>query len=220
MTSVETDSCPVADRRTLVITGVSIGSIGFETCKTIIQTQKYKSSIVWDLILAQREPSSSDSTEALQRLRTIATGTQCRIIVIKCDLADATTIKSFATRTRAEFEHVDVLILNAATIVNSFTRTIDNNEHMFQVNHLGQFLLVSLLQDRLKERVIFVNSSLHKKADALATLESLTVTNEYAFNGMNRYAQSKLLTAYCLARWHKTFEKSGVKVILASPGNL
>lgn len=202
----------------LIITGVGPGSIGIETCKTIIQTQKHAPGVTWDLILAQRDPLSSDASEAQRTLEILTSGTRCHIKAFQCDLADANSVRTFAMKIKAEFARIHILILNAATIDNTLRRTVDKNEHMYQVNHLGHFLLLSLLVERLEERVIFVSSSLHKKADASATLQSIVGIDEIKHDSMARYAQSKLLTAYCLAKWHSILQKVGVKVILASPG--
>lgn len=59
-----------------------------------------------------------------------------------------------------------ILILNAAVFALPFALTEDNYEWQFQVNYLGHFLLVQLLQDVLvtsaPARVVMLSSESHR----------------------------------------------------------
>lgn len=203
--------------KTLLITGVSSNGIGLETCKRILHVQKVaRVPIAWKIILAQRNPESPQALAARNCLLSIANDLNCSIDTYRCDLADFSSVRQFAVEILNIHQSLDVVILNAATIVNTYTETIDSNETVYQVNHLSHFLLLGLLEDIVQERVIFVSSSLHKRANSNLAVERNRSQTD--FNGMNQYKQSKLLDACCLKLWHRVFQKRNVKVILASPG--
>jgi NAD(P)-dependent dehydrogenase (short-subunit alcohol dehydrogenase family) len=121
---------------------------------------------------------------------------------------------------------LDVVIFNAGLVTKLRQLTEDGIEKTVQVNHLGHFLLLSLLQDKLNRgaRVIFVASSLHKNQDAAMTLRAMRnadgplKTTEPIYKPMTAYAQSKLLQAWCIAGWDRELAQKGVSVILASAG--
>lgn len=64
------------------------------------------------------------------------------------------------------YRPLHVLICNAAIFGLPWQLTEDNLESTFQVNHLGHFYLVSLLQDILRHsvpsRVVVVSSESHR----------------------------------------------------------
>lgn len=205
--------------KTLLITGVSNHGIGLETCARILETQKVaRVPVAWNVILAQRDPDSVAAVTATRRLQDLSRHVASTITAHRCDLADFDSVRRFASLITKDSRNVDVVIMNAGTVVNKAGVTVDGNEINYQVNHLGHHLLLALIQERVSERVIFVNSSLHKKASASATLASLESDIVEGFTGMRQYSQSKLLTAYCLNHWHSIFKRRGVKVVLVSPG--
>ena len=60
------------------------------------------------------------------------------------DLADLSTIRSFADTYTATHDAIDVLINNAGVMACPFGRTVDGFETQFGTNHLGHFLLTAL----------------------------------------------------------------------------
>ena len=207
--------------KTLLITGVCQGGIGLELCRRLLDVQLVaRTPISWNIILAQRNPNTLGAKDALQSLEGLATTINGTVRSYKCDLADFASIHSFVEDFKKDHDTIDVLVLNAGIWSGTTNRTVDGFDLVYQVNHLGHFLLLSLIQQKLKitERVIFVSSSLHKKADAASTLETLNEVTPSTVPSMKKYAQSKLLSAYCLSHWRRELQPTGVSVILASPG--
>ena len=66
---------------------------------------------------------------------------------MELDLADLSSIKTFASNFQSKFEKLDVLINNAGVYVppDQQMKTKDGFEVHFGVNHLGHFYLTNLL---------------------------------------------------------------------------
>ncbi|CCG82055.1 Short-chain dehydrogenase [Taphrina deformans PYCC 5710] len=160
--------------KTLLITGVCTNGIGYETCKHILEVQRVaRVPTKWNLILAQRDDQSHTAAKARKHLESLAQSVACSVKAYKCDLASFDSIRTFVQQIKLDVPKIDVLVLNAGAVINTRKETIDGNDMTYQVNHLGHFLLLSLLKDCIDDKVIFVGSSLHKKADASATLSSV-----------------------------------------------
>jgi len=86
-----------------------------------------------------------------------------------CDLADLSSVQSFAKKLEKEAERLDVLCLNAgiAPSTSSTKPRLSKNgfEECVGVNHLGHFLLANLLYPKLKRdgggRLVATASSVH-----------------------------------------------------------
>ena len=66
------------------------------------------------------------------------------------DLSVQHSIRTAVTEFESRYDHLDVLINNAAVFKRQRTLTADGYETMFATNHLGPFLLTNLLLERLK----------------------------------------------------------------------
>lgn len=129
---------------------------------------------------------------------------------------------------------LDVALLNAGAVFDVERQlSVENDNEVdesIQVNHLGHFLLLSLMKELIKERVVFVGSSLHRNTSTdflkyLSTSPSTTSDPSSPWKPMQAYARSKLLTALCLQRWQELFDTQAqqaevkpVEVCIVSPG--
>lgn len=203
--------------KTLLVTGVSPNGISIEICKRILEVQKIaRKPVSWTILLAQRDPQSTEAQTAYQILQGLS---ETKVYSYACDLSNFDNVRRACHQIRDAHSTLDVVILNAGVVSNTYRTTIDGNELSHQVNHLGHFLMLHLFKDMLRDRVIFVGSSLHKKADAVQTFATLNDGRDN-YSGLKRYAQSKLLSAYCLSHWDQVFRQTGVNVVLVSPGML
>lgn len=210
--------------KTLLITGAS-GGIGLEACKVILRTQKVaRKSISWSIILAQRDPQSVKAIRAQSQLESLAQASESCITPYKCDFTSFESVRKFAKEIGTQ--RIDVMILNAGMVANSYQQTQDGNDMNYQVNHLAQFLLLQMLQENVKDLVLFISSSLHTKANAQQTLSSLSPrrekgavqTTEDRYRGLTMYRQSKLLSAGCAPIWHTHMAPKKVRVVSLCPG--
>jgi NAD(P)-dependent dehydrogenase (short-subunit alcohol dehydrogenase family) len=121
----------------------------------------------------------------------------------RADLADFADVRQVADRIARTAGPVDVLINNAGARNDSFLQSPAGLELTFAANHLGHFLLTSLLLDRLAEspagRIVTVSSGAHADADPAGDW----LPAGGAYDRRQAYARSKLanvLFTYELAR--------------------
>ena len=92
------------------------------------------------------------------------------VVFVQLDLASLDSVRKFAAKILEEELRIDILINNAAGVVNTaYIKSADGFELTFAINHLGHFLLTNLLIDRIKEvprsaRIINISSSGHHRA--------------------------------------------------------
>jgi len=108
------------------------------------------------------------------------------------DLSSLQSVKQFAVEFQKKKIQCNYLINNAGVFCPPHNLTKDGIEVQFQVNHLGHFLLVSLLQDNLMKnnaRVINISSSFSEKSKI--NFDSFKTDGKPA-TLTDLYAQSKL----------------------------
>lgn len=97
-------------------------------------------------------------------------GTAARpdVEVLALELASLDSVRRFADEVRARVDEIDALVLNAGvTRADVDRRTVDGFETTFATNHLGHYLLLRLLRDRLAvgARVVLTTSGAHNPAE-------------------------------------------------------
>lgn len=133
------------------------------------------------------------------------------------DLAEFDQIKEAAESFLAMNVKLDVLINNAG-IVNTEHTLIDGVEQMFKVNHLGHFLLVNLLLDKLKEsqgRIVVVASDAHAFCQGIQ-FEDINFNEN--FSTFKTYGHSKLANMLMVHALAKKLAGTGVVVNSLHPG--
>ncbi len=135
------------------------------------------------------------------------------------DLSSQREVRRLADQVREQTPRLDVLLNNAGAIFLSSRRSVDGLEMTFALNHLGYFLLTTLLLDLLRTsepaRIINVSSSSHGSPGKFR-LEDLPKPGSN--RGYRAYGRSKLcniLFTYELAR---RLEGSGVTANALHPG--
>ncbi len=120
------------------------------------------------------------------------------------DLSSQVEVRRLAEQVKEQLPKLDVLLNNAGAIFLSNSTTVDGIEMTFALNHLGYFLLTTLLLDLLKKsapaRIINVSSSSHFSP---SELDLETLPKPGSDHGYRAYGRSKLcniLFTYELAR--------------------
>src|SRR5580658_877075 len=84
------------------------------------------------------------------------------------DMGSQADIRRIAAEVQAKHDRLDVLLNNAGVLVTNRRETVDGIEETLAVNHLGYFLLTTLLLDLLKKsapaRIVSVSSEAHRTA--------------------------------------------------------
>ncbi|MCK5456097.1 MAG: SDR family NAD(P)-dependent oxidoreductase, partial [Melioribacteraceae bacterium] len=85
--------------------------------------------------------------------------------VMKIDLSDLSSVKSFADEFINKYDKLDILINNAGVMMPPYSKTKDGFELQFGTNHLGHFALTLQLLDLIKKtpdsRIVNVSSTAH-----------------------------------------------------------
>ncbi len=185
------DGLDLSGRR-VVITGAASG-LGRESARAMAA---HGASV---MVLARSEDRAAGAAVEISGL---VPGAEIRHGVV--DLADLSTIRSFADWYLTEHEALDVLINNAGVMACPFGRTVDGFEMQFGTNHLGHFLLTALLSPALMRgdapRVVTLSSAGHSRSDVLLTDLNFETTEYSPWVAYGRSKTANALFARELAR--------------------
>jgi NAD(P)-dependent dehydrogenase (short-subunit alcohol dehydrogenase family) len=170
--------------RRAIVTGGAAG-LGLETARVL-------ASIGADVTIACRSVAAGESA-AKQAKERMGEGAGV-LDVAALDLTDPASIREFAQR---QTNAVDLLINNAGVMATPLGFTAQGHEMQMGTNHLGHYLLTTLLLDKLAPgaRVVNVSSKLHTrgtKAGVLATLEGDRKYESRKYSPFDAYGDSKL----------------------------
>ena len=168
--------------KTAIITGANSG-IGLEAAVELARQGA-------NVVLACRNPNKGEAakTDIEQRA---GNGT---VTLMSLDLASLASIRGFAKEALDQLPRIDILLNNAGIVARQRTVTVDGFEQTFGVNHLGHFLLTTLLLDRItttpEARIVTVASHAHKFAGGGLDFDDLQT--ERGYKAMRVYGKSKL----------------------------
>jgi retinol dehydrogenase 12 len=139
--------------------------------------------------------------------------------VVLADLTEMSEVAKAAEEIRTRFDHVDVLINNAAGMFDTFHESSEGIEDAYAVNHLAVFLLTLELRASLKKaphpRVVNVCSNIHEKSAWVSDYESL-VKPRYEWSRV--YGQTKLRNMIFTRALSERWAKDGITVNALHPG--
>ena len=143
-----------------------------------------------DLTIVCRNPSKGEATVA--EIRRKNPGVEASILV--GDLGVQADIRRIANEFLATQKPLHVLFNNAGVVQLGRSTTVDGLETTFAVNHIGPFLLTTLLLDRLRSsapaRVVSTASDAHKFAGGGLDFDDLQ--SESGYTTFGAYGRSKL----------------------------
>ena len=152
-----------------------------------------------------------------------------KVHMLPVDLSDFDSIKTLVKSVKNKFGQIDVLICNAAVVVNQARRTKYGLDEMFTVNYLAKFVLVNGLlkakcfntESNENPRIIFVSSESHRNP-AEFEWSSFGEFEEHSMSKtVERYGYYKLLmTTFSreLARRLNQEKKTAYSVFALCPG--
>jgi NAD(P)-dependent dehydrogenase (short-subunit alcohol dehydrogenase family) len=136
---------------------------------------------------------------------------------VRCDLASLASVRQCAHVIRRRFDTIALLVNNAGMVSTRHRMSEDGFELTFATNHLGPFLLTSLLLDRMEisGRIVNVASRIHYRG----RLELDEVTNAKArYDSRAAYAQSKLANVMFTLALANRLSGGGVMANCLHPG--
>jgi NAD(P)-dependent dehydrogenase (short-subunit alcohol dehydrogenase family) len=136
------------------------------------------------------------------------------------DLADLSSVRSFAERFRANHDRLDVLVNNAGVMAPPRRETADGFELQFGTNHLGHFALtkqlLDLMEGREDARVVTLSSNAHK----FGRIAFDNLNGDRRYFRWRAYGQSKLANLLFALELDRRLRARGstVKSLAAHPG--
>src|SRR5580693_2583709 len=134
------------------------------------------------------------------------------------DLSVQAGVRRLAAQVLDTYPRLDVLVNNAGGFWAHRHVTADGLEHTFALNHLGPFLLTSLLLDRLTAsapaRIITVSSGTH----ARGRIDFDDLQGERNYSGQRAYSQSKLANVMFTYELARRLDGTGVTATVLHPG--
>ncbi len=189
-----------------LVTGCTSG-IGFETMR----------------VLAMRGASVIGTSRSLEKARAAVGRVDGTTLPLQLELSDFDSVVRCAESVRSLHPSLDMLVCNAGFLGGSQQRTLINGvEKHFVVNHLGHFVLVNRLLDRLsgsrQGRVVVVASGMaYSDAPALGIqFDDLTLAQGY--RDRRAYAHSKLANVLFSLELSRRLRGSGVTTNSLHPG--
>jgi NAD(P)-dependent dehydrogenase (short-subunit alcohol dehydrogenase family) len=199
---------PELDGRTIVVTGGNSG-IGKEAAVELAGMGAH-------VVVAARNRAKGETALAEIKQRSGRDTAE----LADLDLASIASIRAFADSFLASHNRLDVLLNNAGLTLRKRRETADGFEMVFGVNHLGHFLLTSLLRDRLvasaPARVVNVASTAHHYARRGLDFDDLMATNRY--HSFLVYGRSKLANILFSRELARRLDGTGVTANSVHPG--
>lgn len=186
--------------QTWLVTGCNSG-LGYETTRVLAMRGAHV------IGLARTAQKASDAFDALGIKGT----------AVACELGDLGTVRAAVESVRG-LAKLDGIIANAGIMALPKLEQIHGYERQFFVNHIGHFVLVTGLLDRLTEtaRVVMLSSAAHRMADRGIELDNLSGEDEY--HPWRMYGRSKLANVLFARALANRFEGSARTANSLHPG--
>jgi len=195
--------------RTAVVTGPSLGGLGFHTA---LELARHGARVA----LAGRTPARLDvAAEAIT-----AEVPDAALDTLVVDLSDLASVRA-AGEAAGELGPIHLLVNNAGIMATPFRSTVDGLESQMATNHFGPFLLTGLLLGQLaasgEGRVVTLSSQMHRLARSAPLGDPRT---RRRYSRWVVYSQTKLANLLFTFELDRRLRRAGLPVsaLAAHPG--
>lgn len=170
------------NNKTALITGASSG-LGLNASRALAAKG-------YNLIMASRGEAKLEKASAEIK----AQYPDVQISQAVLDVSNFDQVRDFAKTTQ---QPIDVLMNNAGVMGPDFSLSVEGIESQMAINHLGHFLLTSLLWENLEQaespRVVSLSSTVHRRGKLeTANASEITGSDKASYDRWQRYADTKL----------------------------
>jgi len=195
-------------RRKIIITGATSG-IGLETVKALA-TDRY------EIILGCRD---RQKTERLVHELT-SKSPEALIHHYPLDLASFASIKTFSQQIHTDFTSIDVLFNNAGVFVDSAKKSTEGFELTIGVNHIGSYLITTLLTDLLKNGHDAQIINICSRAALFGKFKDRPDFFKKHAHGFRAYSASKMMQLVMTLNLADELREFGISVNAVHPGEV
>ncbi len=194
-----------------VVTGASSG-LGLQTAATLAAAGA-------EVVAAVRDPEGFRASPDWADLGELTT----RIEAVTLDLARLDGVRAAGEEIASKFAAIDLLINNAGVMFTPPGTTADGFELQFGVNHLGHYLLTTLLLPRLRAaaaasgdaRVVTLSSEAHRRWGI--DLDDINFERR-GYDTFLAYGQAKSANILMTVELHRRFGADGITGLAVHPG--
>lgn len=201
-----------ASNLTSIVTGANSG-VGMETTRVLAMRGA-------QVVMAVRNVSSGENVK-----KTILEETNgARLHVLELDLSSMSSVRKFSKDFKSLNLPLNILVNNAGVMACPYKLTTDGIEMQFGTNHIGHFLLTTLLLDELKKtakrsgiegRIVNVSSDAHN-VTYHGGIRFDKLNDESSYKPYRAYGQSKLANVLHAKELAKRLQDEGESVIINS----
>ena len=196
--------------RVAVVTGAS-GGLGLQTASSLAAAGA-------DVVMGMRD--SEHGRAAAERVAAAA-APGARVSSEALDLASLEAVRGFAAAVLARHDRIDLLVNNAGVMAGSLVRTAEGFEYDIGINHLGHFLLTTLLAPALiaaaPARVVNISSRAHRSSDIIWDDPHF---RSAPFDKFAAYGQSKTANSLFSVELDRRLGPRGVRAYAVFPGHV
>jgi NAD(P)-dependent dehydrogenase (short-subunit alcohol dehydrogenase family) len=193
----------------ILVTGASAG-LGLETTRALAAHGASVTMAVRDL---------SKGAAAMDEV--LAEVPDADLDLRRLDLAELASVRAFAHGFLEDHPTLDVLIGNAGIMACPQGTTVDGFELQFGTNHLGHFLLATLLMPALEAadgaRVVLLTSAGHRIADVDLDDPGF---ERHPYGAWEAYGRAKTANVLCAVGIDQRFRDRGVRAFAVHPGGI
>lgn len=138
---------------------------------------------------------------------------------VACDLSEPSSVRACVEHIRGLDHHLDGIIANAGIMALPTLKRKQGYELQFFTNHIGHFILVTSLIERLADngRIVMVSSKAHERAPAEG-IQFENLSGEKGYTPWGAYGQSKLANLLFARTLAKRFAGSDRTANALHPG--
>lgn len=198
--------------KTIIITGVSPRSLGYETARVIaIQEPKL-------LVLAGR--SSAKLQEVEKELKEAAPGVNIRQLILDLESQEAVRKAAEEVNGWKDVPTVDILLNNAGIMAQPYQLTMEGIESQFGTNHIGHFLFTQLIIGKVLaagegKRIVNVSSNAYAMGPVRFDDYNFQKSE---YNPWASYAQSKSANVLYSKALAQKYKSKGLVAFSLHPG--
>lgn len=188
--------------RTILVTGCTSG-LGKESCR----------------VLSLRGARILGTARTQTGAESACAGLPNEAVGLACELADPYSVRACAEMIRDTGYTIDAIICNAGIMATPKLQKACGYELHFFTNHIGHFMLVTGLLDRLAydARIVAVTSAYHRLAPK-GGIQFDNLSGDRGYNPWVAYAQSKLANILFTKELQRRFADSKMMALSVHPG--